>query len=499
MLLIGLASAGCVGSRQYQAGAVYLDAQDYDRAVETLREAVKARPGNTEYLARLEAAESKSADQHVAAAQEHLRNRRLTDAHREIEIARDRVPTHPEVTRLSEPLKRQIARCDALVAQSEAALSEGRWEEAYRLATEAQAIDTAHPAAESAVRRARAALVADHIAAARLAAQRGDEQSFMAALDLARQIDPNDPVVQQMRRQAGSATADPAAVATRAAGEPASGPVVVHPADSRPFEPPAPDQPSRAGAGPEVAAGPAPQDRPPAPEVSREIKPLPGGRRASPPRPAEAAPAVVPVPPPALIEPPDHASEDRASPLIIGLGPAGTAAGPDAVRPAPRPASRPEGAPAVPLPAVAPTVAPVSPVAPAGPAVDKPPAPVRPSWPPQAEPGRIVPAPRHRDPGLQPQAFLHRAVISRKDTRYRDTATTVDGVTVRLRDTDHDPLDADIEIRIGTTRIRRDDLRIGQGVTFRVAEGRTYRLVVLSILDDRETVSFGIQRVPDAR
>ncbi len=496
MLLIGLASAGCVGSRQYQAGAAYLDAQDYDRAVETLREAVKARPGNTEYLARLEAAESKSADQHVAAAQEHLRNRRLTDAQREIEVARDRVPTHPEVTRLSEPLKRQIARCEALVAQSEAALSEGRWEEAYRLATEAQAIDTAHPAAESAVRRARAALLADRIAAARLAAQRGDEQGFTAALYLARRIDPNDPVIQQMCREAGPGTGDQTVAATRAAAPAASGPVAGQAVASRPFEQPATDQPSRATAGSEVAAGPAPADRSPAPEVSREVKPLPGGRKASPPRPAEAAVAPVSVPPPALIESPEDAPEDPPSPLIIGLGKSGTGAAAAPVRPAPRPASRPAGTPVAPMPSVAPAVAPL---APAGPAADQPPIPVRPSSPPVAQSGRIVSAPRHRDPALQPQAFLHRAVISRKDGRYRDTATTVDGVTVRLRDTDHDPLDADIEIRIGTTRIRRDDVRIGQGVTFRVAEGRTYRLVVLSILDDRETMSFGIQRVPDAR
>ncbi len=491
VVVVALASAGCAGSGQYQAGVAHLDAQDYDRAVETLREAVKSRPGNTEYLARLEAAESKSADQHVAAAQEHIRNRRLTDAWREIQIARDRVPTHPEVTKLSEPLKRDIARSDALAAQAEAALAEGRWEEAHRLAGEALAIDAAHDAAGKAERRARDALVSDRIAAARLATQRGDDQAFRAAVEQAYRIDPENAVVQQLRRQAGPATADQAAVATRPVVPAGPGPVAMQPAAARPAEQPAPAPSPKPTAASQVTPGPATADPSPAPAAPPEVKPLPAGRSTKPVRettspqppvqPRAPAPAVVPATPEAV-------PANPASPLIIGLGEGESepTADPTAIRPVPRPASRPAGLPPVPSPSVRPAVAP------AGPTAARTPAPAN------AEPGRIVPAPRYGPSEREPQSFLHRAVISRKDKRYRDTATTVDGVRVRLRDTDADPLDADIDIFIGTTRIRRDDVRIGQGVTFRVAAGRTYRLVILSILDDRETISFGIQRVPDA-
>lgn len=92
-----------------------------------------------------------------------------------------------------------------------------------------------------------------------------------------------------------------------------------------------------------------------------------------------------------------------------------------------------------------------------------------------------------------PDRFLAIHVLSRKDRRYVKTAESVDGITLKLTDTD-DEGDADINVYHGRRRVKKiRDIRVGQSVTFSGRSGRLLRLIVLDIRHKSQTVRLGIK------
>ena len=107
---------------------------------------------------------------------------------------------------------------------------------------------------------------------------------------------------------------------------------------------------------------------------------------------------------------------------------------------------------------------------------------------------------RHRVPSdprrrVRPE-YLVRHILSRDDDRYEASVQTIDGFSIRLRDTDRDPLDADLDIHIGKRRIARlRDIPVNRSIPIKGRSGREYMLDVLAVRDATETVIFAIRAV----
>lgn len=130
----------------------------------------------------------------------------------------------------------------------------------------------------------------------------------------------------------------------------------------------------------------------------------------------------------------------------------------------------------------------------------RPPKPPEPIASPAKPPARTVsppPPPRAHDKKKGSRVF--QGIVSRDDDRYPKELRSVDAIVVKVKDTDGSPLDADIEIRVGSHRKKYDDLTVGQRVRGRGISGRSYELVILAIEDDQQTVHFAIEVVPPVR
>ncbi len=134
-----------------------------------------------------------------------------------------------------------------------------------------------------------------------------------------------------------------------------------------------------------------------------------------------------------------------------------------------------------PAPARPGPVAMAKPVPKASAAAAPPPAPAQPA----------APAPP-RQTEKKPTRVFH-GTVSRDDDRYPKELTTIDGIIVKVKDTDEDPLDADLEIRVGSFKTRYKDQPVGARITGRGESGRRYQVVILAIEDDEETVHFAIE------
>jgi tetratricopeptide (TPR) repeat protein len=89
--------------------------------------------------------------------------------------------------------------------------------------------------------------------------------------------------------------------------------------------------------------------------------------------------------------------------------------------------------------------------------------------------------------------YLARRIISRDDDRYEKKVYVIDGITIKLDDTDDDPLEADLDVYIDDERVAKHrHLPVGAAVRVVGRSGTAYRLVVLTIRDRTETVIFGI-------
>jgi hypothetical protein len=113
----------------------------------------------------------------------------------------------------------------------------------------------------------------------------------------------------------------------------------------------------------------------------------------------------------------------------------------------------------------------------------------------QTAPAPALPSltPRYR---VEPEQIFD-GYVSRDDKRYPRERAVVDGITVKVRDTDADPLDADLEVTVGKYRGSFDDLRVGMRLRVRGASGQEYRLTIVGIEDRYETVRFSLERLPE--
>jgi len=138
--------------------------------------------------------------------------------------------------------------------------------------------------------------------------------------------------------------------------------------------------------------------------------------------------------------------------------------------------------------------------------------PPTPASPPRAEPARPEPAPPKpaRPPETPPPSspivaeldpwqawggreFTAVKTLSLRDRRFPREALMVDGVTVKLRDTDND-LEADLDLLMNNKRfLKIRELPLGRSATFRGQSGVTYRITVLRIHHKTRTAQLGIK------
>jgi len=110
--------------------------------------------------------------------------------------------------------------------------------------------------------------------------------------------------------------------------------------------------------------------------------------------------------------------------------------------------------------------------------------------PPPLGPRREVPTSAR---ARSPFQFLVVRSLSKKDRRFPKKAEVLDGLTIEVRDTDDDP-DADYYVYHGRKRIAKcKGVKIGEPRIVVGRSGRRYEVVLLSILDKRGTIRFGIR------
>jgi len=91
-----------------------------------------------------------------------------------------------------------------------------------------------------------------------------------------------------------------------------------------------------------------------------------------------------------------------------------------------------------------------------------------------------------------PQGILLEAVISRDDDIAPRKVLTIDGIMLKIEDTDRCPLDVDIELSVLGNEYEFEDLPVGSSVELTGQSGQRYQLHILAIDDDSETLRFAI-------
>jgi hypothetical protein len=81
-------------------------------------------------------------------------------------------------------------------------------------------------------------------------------------------------------------------------------------------------------------------------------------------------------------------------------------------------------------------------------------------------------------------------LISRDDDVAAKEVLTVDGISVKVEDTDGHPLDADLDIRVGHHDFDYEDVGIGSRIEVIGRSGQLFLLEVIDIDDRTETVRF---------
>lgn len=93
-------------------------------------------------------------------------------------------------------------------------------------------------------------------------------------------------------------------------------------------------------------------------------------------------------------------------------------------------------------------------------------------------------------------AFEVVQTYSLKDQRFPRTGDAIDGIRLKLKDTDEDDgvIDVDADLLKGGERIRKvRELRVGRSLTFRGASGQTYRMTIISAHHRTHTVRVGFR------
>lgn len=93
-------------------------------------------------------------------------------------------------------------------------------------------------------------------------------------------------------------------------------------------------------------------------------------------------------------------------------------------------------------------------------------------------------------------AFEIVRTYSLQDQRFPRTGDAIDGITLKLKDTDEDDgfIEVDVDLLKRGERIRKvRELRVGRSLTFRGASGRPYRMTIISAHHRTHTVRIGFR------
>jgi hypothetical protein len=103
-----------------------------------------------------------------------------------------------------------------------------------------------------------------------------------------------------------------------------------------------------------------------------------------------------------------------------------------------------------------------------------------------------APAPAAVAPPQPTGNVFYQGIVSRKSKIAYKEALTIDGIVVKIKDTDRCPLDADIELRMDCFKEKYKDLPIGSSIAVVGRSGQTYWVNLLDIDDGTETISFAV-------
>jgi tetratricopeptide (TPR) repeat protein len=116
--------------------------------------------------------------------------------------------------------------------------------------------------------------------------------------------------------------------------------------------------------------------------------------------------------------------------------------------------------------------------------------------PPVARPGmsrkrRII---VRREPGAGRGEFARTVTVSDDDDRYRDKEALTDRLAIKVKDTDGDPLDADMEVYLDGRRVAKlKDLPEDAVIRLEGVFPEPVEIVVIDIYDREETVTVGLR------
>lgn len=480
LLLAAAAVVGCAGTQQKRLGHTYLAAGDYDRAVQAAEQAVAQSPNNPEHLDLLSDAQTAAADFHFGQAKKLVQSRRPGAAMASLERALTYMPAHPEAIRLKMKVEESIAHCEALVIKSLEYAQQDQWEQALELASEACGVDEGNKPAADLFAHAKSSVVAGYLAEARIALDTGDYEKCLAECAKAERWDGANAFLLRIKRQAevgkiadnstGSDQAAASAEGHAPAVEIAPAVVKVKVEVEKPAPVSADTQSERGSAFVMVETGPsesaAASPPPPAPEAN--------------------APALITVEQPArpsgvsgatfwTSEVRSKSNDSRGARTIeIATQPPNTGnwqqhTAVQRVEPgANRPGSVTNARRGDDVRANTNATA--------------------------AKAGLVNARVAASRPSPAGDRHLMVGIISRGDRRFKKSIAVMDGLVVRLRDTDSDPLDADLEIVAGKFKVSPNDVPVGGVVKIQGISQRKYKLTILWIDHDRDTVKFAIDR-----
>ena len=99
-----------------------------------------------------------------------------------------------------------------------------------------------------------------------------------------------------------------------------------------------------------------------------------------------------------------------------------------------------------------------------------------------------------REPGTGDGDFIVVVRVSRDDHRFPKKAHLANGLSVKVKDTDKSPLDADMEVYLGRKRIGKfKNLRENTIIGVLDEDGQPCEIVIMNIYDQLETVTVGFR------
>jgi tetratricopeptide (TPR) repeat protein len=472
-------------------------AGDYDRAAAAAQQAVAKSPNNPEYLELLSDSRTAAADFHFDQADKLMAARRPGAAKVALDRALVYMPAHPGAIKLKMKVEDAIAGCEELIHKALQAAERDDWERAVELASEACRLDESNKPAADLFAQARSGVVSGHLAQARVSLDAGDTRMCLAECAKAARWDKANAFMLKLKRQAEAAEAAAAVVASKQATGAMTPVATARQAEEK---------------TPVMVNSPTVDKKPAAQKVQAEEKALTAAksqeRRIAPTTSAGRNDALIAVeggsmtassPPPVAV---------ANSPALISME---------------KPASQPafsegrfwtsevrgtskdgRGARTIEIATQQPRTG---------------------RWEQRVAAERVE-SRRSREAGSSAAAgriadsrqavssvngsesgkpalsrlaarsdrHLLVGIISRDDRRFNKAMAIMDGLTVKLRDTDEEPLDADLEIVGGKFKISPKDVPAGGAVKIRGVSKREYKLTIMWIDHDKDTIKFAVDR-----